>query len=416
MPTPLEDGASAVARRRVTLSRLLALVGRLDDTPGFDTPRERYRRYLLEHAGDTHALCELVEEGQYTLGEQHRRGLQDAVVVLGRSLGFDTAFGSYEGVAGRLTPGGQWQSRSHVTIALDFRVATADTTGIILERLKRSLMAPRSSAASTAQTYGLCIVTPLFGDPDALEAAISADDSPGEVRVVSLCSLLWMSRATEAGMLRHEEVVHLLTDPPGADFVVDLISRLSNEPRAESQGPSATGATRAHFAAPMRPPAAPLDAIPLTLSADDGPDRQLHWVARIDSDDVTNAQQVVDCVIAKRHLLGIEASPTSERPRPQDWVCFLVKGRGIVGHAQVDSIAHAPAPLRDAHRFTAVFVLKNVIVYDTPVAILPAAAEWHAARAHDSEEGAALALVSAEDFAERTRGWANERSEWRSAS
>ena len=34
----------------VTLDDVLALAGRLDDSGGFDAPRERFRRFLTEHA------------------------------------------------------------------------------------------------------------------------------------------------------------------------------------------------------------------------------------------------------------------------------------------------------------------------------------------------------------------------------
>ena len=32
----------------VNVSQVLAMVGRLDDSPGFDTPRERFRRFLVQ--------------------------------------------------------------------------------------------------------------------------------------------------------------------------------------------------------------------------------------------------------------------------------------------------------------------------------------------------------------------------------
>jgi hypothetical protein len=36
----------------MTLSQILALVGELDDSPGNETPRERFRRFLKDNAKD----------------------------------------------------------------------------------------------------------------------------------------------------------------------------------------------------------------------------------------------------------------------------------------------------------------------------------------------------------------------------
>ena len=36
----------------VTLDQILMLAGRLDDASGYDAPRERYRRFLLDYVHD----------------------------------------------------------------------------------------------------------------------------------------------------------------------------------------------------------------------------------------------------------------------------------------------------------------------------------------------------------------------------
>src|SRR5438445_5379314 len=71
---------------------LLMLAGRLDDSPGFDTPRERFRRFLLERVTDVQFACALADEWQRSPGDQARRALQDAVVLLGRFLGLEPIF------------------------------------------------------------------------------------------------------------------------------------------------------------------------------------------------------------------------------------------------------------------------------------------------------------------------------------
>ena len=46
----------------ITLNELLTLLGRLDDEPGFDSARERFRRFLVEHVTDVPTARPLVEE------------------------------------------------------------------------------------------------------------------------------------------------------------------------------------------------------------------------------------------------------------------------------------------------------------------------------------------------------------------
>ena len=103
----------------VSLSELLSLVGRLDSAPGFDAPRERYRRFLLEHVTDVPTSRSLIEECQRSVGEQRHRALQDLVVLVGRFLGFETIFGSYERIGGHVD--GQWRSRGLLDVVLEIR-------------------------------------------------------------------------------------------------------------------------------------------------------------------------------------------------------------------------------------------------------------------------------------------------------
>jgi len=54
---------------------ILTLAGRLDDAPGFDTPRERFRRFLIDHAGDVRAFRKLIDAWLQSTSEQSRRAL-----------------------------------------------------------------------------------------------------------------------------------------------------------------------------------------------------------------------------------------------------------------------------------------------------------------------------------------------------
>jgi hypothetical protein len=95
----------------VTVSQVLAMVGRLDDSPGFDTPRERFRRFLVQRITDPQAARLVIQQCQQVSGEQTHRALQDALVLTGRFLGFHTAFRPYQHDPGAAPISGEWESR-----------------------------------------------------------------------------------------------------------------------------------------------------------------------------------------------------------------------------------------------------------------------------------------------------------------
>jgi hypothetical protein len=46
----------------MTLNQILALVGKLDDSQGEDTPRERFRRFLKENVDEVGQVRDYIEE------------------------------------------------------------------------------------------------------------------------------------------------------------------------------------------------------------------------------------------------------------------------------------------------------------------------------------------------------------------
>ena len=66
-----------------TLKEILGLVGSLDDTPGEDTARERFRRYLKQTVKEVGQLRDYVEECLREKGDQYNRALQDLVNYIG---------------------------------------------------------------------------------------------------------------------------------------------------------------------------------------------------------------------------------------------------------------------------------------------------------------------------------------------
>jgi hypothetical protein len=370
----------------ITLNELLLLLGRLDDAAGFDTPRERFRRFLVEHVTDVQIARPLIEECQRSVGEQHHRALQDLVVLLGRFMRFETTFGTYERLPGGVKLDGQWRSRGRLDVVLEIR--TDQTSDATLESLGRAVAA----VAATAQVdvdarIGLCVVGRHYVGRGRLEHAASLDKQ-AELRVVSVQSLLSLATKFSADRLSHGEVVKLLRSGFALDFVIDLLDRPADAARLREVVQES----------PVHPPAPTPAAEPVALEPE-------FWVATIAASDMASPEQLVASVIVERRVLGIcHEGLLKEDGAPGDWVCFFLPGRGIVGHAQLSSVVEDGASvLRNADRFDRVYRLNEVEVYDDPIVQALRAERPFAVPPADAElAGPCLSPISRQDFAAMT--------------
>jgi hypothetical protein len=320
----------------VTLNELLMLVGRLDDAAGFDTPRERFRRFLVEHVTGVHAARTLVEQCQYAPGDQHHRALRDVVVALGRGLGFEPRFGSYQS-AGRLPkPDGHWHSR-RLDVLLEIR--TDQTQHTDLEALTTTVSElAAGSKAGHGRAIGLCVLTPLYA------ARVRADDVQGtaaadsRVQVTSLRALLAIAGMAGEKRVSHDDVVRLLGSGLGLDFVADLLERAGGAVREIKD-------------------AAPAPAVPPTSES-------RFWLATINADQGATPEEFVELVIGKRQIFGVaENGNPQNTAQPGDRLCLYIPGKGVVGHCQVRSIAEGASGLRDAHRFSKLLHLEDAVLH-----------------------------------------------------
>jgi hypothetical protein len=328
----------------ITLDELLLLVGRLDDAPGFDTPRERFRRFLLDRVTDVPTARALIEECQRSVGEQRHRALQDLVVVAGRLLGFEITFGAYGRSADGVTVDGRWRSPGLLDVVLE--VKTEQTPSATQDGLARAVTAVAARAAELEPRIGLCVVARQYAARGKIGHALAAVTPFSDIRVVSVRSLLALAAQASAGRLAHAEVAKLLRSGVVLDFVADLLDR----PTANSQSSSESIADRG--------PSAPADHQDLAF-----------WVATIAGNEVAAPEQLLASVIAERRVLGVcHVDRLSGQGSPGDWVCFFVPGKGIVGHAQLASIVEdATRVVRSPKRFSCVYRLADVTLYERPI-------------------------------------------------
>ena len=106
-------------------------------------------------------------------------------------------------------------------------------------------------------------------------------------------------------------------------------------------------------------------------------------------------------VIAHRRVLAIcHADRFHAEGSPGDWVCFFVPGKGMVGHAQLMSVIEDSASVvRQASRFSRVYRLAEVMLYEQPVVQALRAERPFAVPPVDVPlAGACLAPIARQDF------------------
>ncbi|MFN7981228.1 MAG: hypothetical protein U0Q11_05170 [Vicinamibacterales bacterium] len=392
------------------LPDILALVGRLDETPGFDAPRERFRRFLTERITDVASVRSLLSQCQQALGDQHERARHDLIVLLGVFLGFEVTFGGYEAPGRPARLCGHWRSRRHARLIVDVR--SEQTAGDDIDELVQTVQSMGADAPPDLgeRWMGLCVTTPFYSARRRL-AALLAHRPESNIRCVTVDSLIWLAEMVTAGRLEHQDVLRLLMSGSESDFTIDLMRRVASgvireaEPAAETSDTGRIADTHEVD----RPVSSFWSETPgrLSIVANSGQPRDAeYWLANLASDESASPEQMVDFVIRGRQVLGItDPGPLPMPVRPGDSVCFYIAGTGIVGHAQFDNpIADAAAAIRGAGRFTSVFQLKNVSIYDAPHRVLLESLGLHVPMRSPYDNGAMLAPITREDFEALTLG------------
>jgi len=367
----------------LSLAELLPLVGRLDDTPGFDSSRERFRRFLIERASHLPTIHALVEECQRSVGEQHHRVLQDLIVVLGRALGFNVTFGTYERTGDDLNTHGRWRSSGLLDVVLQIET---DHTTATLEPLARAIAANRTVDDCEQSTIGLCVIARQSAARGRIAALVAHGEFP-DIRVVSARSLLSLAAHVSADRVNHPEVVELLRTSPSLDFMIDLMTRPGGGDRSSEFG------TEEGSPAPMPEP------------------QPTCWVAIISGDAMVSPERWLVSVIAERQVLAVCAGDqTRAYGSPGDWVCFFVANKGIVGHAQLAYVVEDGARVvRHGEKFGRVYQLAHLTLYEQPVVqALRAARPFAVPSAAAPFAGSSLTPIARQDFMALTTSSATE--------
>jgi hypothetical protein len=343
----------------LTLQQILALVGKLDDTSGDETPRVRFRQFLKQNVNDVGQIRDYIEECLRTSGDQYNRALQDLVNYLGHFLGFDVTFGRYQGMQGHIGFDGHWASPTGYHIVIE--VKTTDVYAIKAATLVGYVdgLISEQSIANWDCALGLYVV----GRPDAdlrqLENAIIAERRTHQLRIISTESLLSLAEMTSEYKVAHDEILALLRPSgPKIDPIVDLMARLVAERRSE------------RLIEPANLPESeqePTHPEPLSEGG------SIYWLTSVKSDEKGTAEDTIKLLVGQEHIYAFgDGTPGRKLIKSGDWICFYATGKGVIAHAKIVSTPEKKPHrlLRHPEKYPWTFQLDNVALYpDAPVVI-----------------------------------------------
>lgn len=339
----------------IKLTEILDLIGRLDDSPGDDNPRERFRRYLKKNQPSPGQIRDYVEECIRNSGEQYNRALQDLVNYTGEFLGFDVEFGRYQGVQGKIGFDGHWTSHTglHVVVEVKTTEVYSIKTSTLMDYINQLIS--EKKIPSLDKALGLYVI----GRPDPeihqLENAIIAEKRGEHLRIISVDSLISLAEMIGELNVNHDDILFILK-PSGANInpFVELITRLVAEsPQVEIESSETPEI---------------IQKIQTSLS-----EVSAYWMTPVASDENRTAEETIQTLVGKSHIYAFgDRTPGRLRLKSGDWICFYAARNGVVAHAQVSS-----APEKKKHKdilnpdiFPWVFGLKNEKLYlDNPVII-----------------------------------------------
>jgi len=346
----------------ITLTQILNLVGKLNDSPGDETPRERFRRYLRENVRKVGQIRDYVDECLRISGPQYNRALQDLVNYLGHFLGFkEVTFGRYQGVPGEVGFDGHWRSPTGFNIVVEVKTTEvyAIKVDVLLDYVEKLIS--QREIPSWDNALGLYVV----GRPDPeikqLENAIVAGKRTDRLRIISVDSLLSLAELMDEYDVSHENILDVLRPSgPTIDPIVELIGRLVAQEKVGEAGEKEL------------PPAAPPteEEVPARPAAEKG---IAYWLTPVKNEEEQTAKECIKSLVGEEKIYAFgERTPGRKHLKPGDWICFYAQGEGVVAHAKVASYPKKKRhpKIKQPEKHPWLFKLDQPVLYlDRPVVI-----------------------------------------------
>jgi len=362
----------------ITLEQLLGLVGVLDDRPGDDTPRERFRNYLQTSVSAIGAVRDYIEACTRNKGAQFDHALQDLVNHTGTLIGFKVDYGRYRGTANEIGFDGIWRWNDfsivvEVKTTDAFSIQTATVIGYV----------DRLISAGKIRDWDHAMGLYIFGRTDSqlthLANSIIAEKRTHQLRIATIDDILSLAELVQDGFITADEAVALLR--PAGVFVADTV-RLLARIAAKTTDPSAPVV---EGAVPVEQPTTVKGATPAALPATQGKttgsssqfvaSERLHLLTPVRDEEDWTARDTIRLLLNAGWYVFGESTPGRKRLKPGDRICFYETGVGVVAEAVVASHPERRPPaikhaFKTPEKFPWSFKVTDVrFFFETPVAI-----------------------------------------------
>ncbi|MBA7607851.1 hypothetical protein ES703_15020 [subsurface metagenome] len=346
----------------ITLTQILNLVGKLDDSPGENTSRERFRQFLKENVEKVGQIRDYVDECLRISGTQYNRALQDLVNYLGHFLGFkEVTFGRYQGVPGEIGFDGHWKSPTgfHIVVEVKTTEAYAIKAATLVNYVNELIS--EKEIPSWDKALGLYVVGRSDPELRQLENAVVAEKRKDQLRIISGNSLLSLAELMDEYDVSHEDILAVLRPSgPTIDPIVELIGRLVAQEPVGGAGEKEL------------PPAAPPteEEVPARPAAKE---EAAYWLTPVRSEEDLIAKECIKSLVGEEKIYALgERTPGRKHLKPGDWICFYAQGEGVVAHAKVASYPKKKRhpKIKQPEKHPWLFKLDQPVLYlDEPVVI-----------------------------------------------
>ncbi|MEN6520549.1 MAG: EVE domain-containing protein [Armatimonadota bacterium] len=308
----------------ITLTELLDVVGKLDDSPGENSARERFRRRIKSKLIDTGQVRDYVEECLRVSGEQYSRALQDLVNHIGCFLGFDVIFGRYQGVKGEIGFDGYWSSPTgfHIVIEVKTTEVYSIRSTTLIGYIDQLISDEKISGWDNA--LGLYVIGKPYPDIRQLEHMIVAEKRINQLRIISVESLLTLAEMVNQYDVTHESILAILKpSSPMIDHIVSLMARLTAQSKA---------------VVVIEEPIIPGQQGEPDIVKTNTETSESYWLTSVTSDENETAEDCIQTIVGQDGIYAIgERTPGRKRIKSGDYICFYATGKGVVAHARVKS-------------------------------------------------------------------------------
>ena len=333
---------------QATLKETLELIGKLDDSAGENSPRERFHNYLKSYITDVGQLRDYIEESLRENDSQYNKAFQDLVNHLGSFLGFDVIFGRYSGVKNDIGFDGHWISPEGFHIVVE--VKTSETypikTSTILEYINRLIS--EKQIPRDEDVIGIYVIGKPDPEVQQLKNAIIAEKRFQELRIISIDSLISLAELMNEYDVNHEDILSILKPSgPSIDPNVEIMIKLASQ-----QGPT---------------PEIELET-PVTSEGEVN-----YWMTPVRDEEEETASETIQKLVGTQKIYAFgERTPGRKSIKKGDKICFYETAKGVVAHATVESSPkkELKSEIRKPESYPWVFKLKNPKIYlDTPIII-----------------------------------------------